>query len=165
MKKRDDWAVVAGALDAARDVGMLSVCTCGAPGWGDGKCGYCRLEEAEKALHRLMIEHLAQVRMVEVLWELGRGGAVGGRYRDRRRAAEEKGGREEGLVEAIAGVVEELGEEWPDAGRGGGRGWTRGVGRGGSRGRSGTEERMPAACARARTRGPSRSGAMYAAVS
>ena len=60
MKRRDDWAVVAGALHAAREVGTLSGCTCGAAGWGDAKCGHCRLEEAEVSLARLAVACMLQ---------------------------------------------------------------------------------------------------------
>ena len=79
MKRRDDWAVVAGALHAAREVGTLSVCTCGAPGWGDAKCGHCRLEEAEVSLARLAVACMLQAcmldeRMADGRWQMADGG-------------------------------------------------------------------------------------------
>ena len=53
---KNDWAVVAAALDMASRVGILSSCTCRSSWvhWSMGKCGHCQLVEAEEALTRLV---------------------------------------------------------------------------------------------------------------
>ena len=65
--------VAAEALEEARGVAALVECTCGGPGWRDGKCWACRNGEAEAALKRLMLASLAQAAVVEGVRRCSRG--------------------------------------------------------------------------------------------
>jgi hypothetical protein len=117
MSEWNHWLAVADGLKAAQEAGILSKCTCGAPGRADVMCGHCRLEAAQKALSKLRMHSLAQEKTLELLRDRGKRRVV-----VRRRLAQSLARTAEnppdGFGEATEQVIEELtdvlsaGAEW-----------------------------------------------------